>query len=156
MNTWWPHWSPIPSYKNAIDSSLQMSAQFAETNIEETIHHAVSFTASNTYVGLPQMKAYNAINIRFQFRTFEPNGLIMYNAGKASDFIAVELIEGRIQYTLNLGYGPINIKNNAAESLADNKWHWVVIGRPSRFSMTDIKLPGTFFQDETGREGGVR
>ena len=60
----------------------------------------------------------------------------MYNAGKASDFIAVELVEGRIQYTLNLGYGPINIKNNAAESLADNKWHWVVIGRPSRYRHT--------------------
>ena len=74
-----------------------MSAQFAETNIEETVHHAVSFTAANTYIGLPQMKAYNAINIRFQFRTFEPNGLLMYNAGKASDFIAVELVEGRIQ-----------------------------------------------------------
>ena len=102
---------------------LQMSAQFAETNIEETVHHAVSFTAANTYIGLPQMKAYNAINIRFQFRTFEPNGLLMYN-------------EGRIQYTLNLGYGPINIKNNAAESLADNKWHWVVIGRPSRYRHT--------------------
>jgi hypothetical protein len=42
-----------------------MSAQFAETNIEETVHHAVSFTASNTYIGLPQMKAYNAINIRW-------------------------------------------------------------------------------------------
>ena len=113
-----------------------MSAQFAETNIEETVHHAVSFTAANTYIGLPQMKAYNAINIRFHFRTFEPNGLLMYNAGKASDFIAVELVEGRIQYTLNLGYGPINIKNNAAESLADNKWHWVVIGRPSRYRHT--------------------
>lgn len=42
-----------------------MNAQFAETNIEETIHHAVSFTAANSYIGLPQMKAYNAINIRW-------------------------------------------------------------------------------------------
>ena len=124
-----------------------MSAQFAETNIEETVHHAVSFTAANTYIGLPQMKAYNAINIRFQFRTFEPNGLIMYNAGKASDFIAVELVEGRIQYTLNLGYGPINIKNNAAESLADNKWHWVVIGRPSRYRHT-LMVDGHLVQQE--------
>jgi len=34
--------------------------------------------------------------LRFQFRTFEPNGLLMYNAGKASDFIAVELVDGKI------------------------------------------------------------
>ena len=58
------------------------------------------------------MKAYNKIDIRFQFRTFEQNGLLLYNAGKASDFIAVEIIQGRLHYTLNLGYGPISIKVN--------------------------------------------
>ena len=63
----------------------------------------------NTFIGLPQMKAYNSINIRFMFRTFETNGLLLYNAGKASDFIAVELIEGKLRYSLNLGYGHISI-----------------------------------------------
>ena len=53
-----------------------------ETNNEEAVHHAVSFAAANTYIGLPQMKAYNSITIRFLFRTFESNGLLMYNAGK--------------------------------------------------------------------------
>ncbi|QQP41499.1 Neurexin3like, partial [Caligus rogercresseyi] len=55
----------------------------------DSLHNSVSFTVQNTYIGLPQMKAYNSINIRFRFRTFEQNGLIMYNAGKASDFIAI-------------------------------------------------------------------
>ena len=54
-----------------------------ETNNEEAVHHAVSFAAANTYIGLPQMKAYNSITIRFLFRTFESNGLLMYNAGKS-------------------------------------------------------------------------
>ena len=35
-----------------------------ESKREAGVHHAVSFTAQNTYVGLPQMKAYNSINIR--------------------------------------------------------------------------------------------
>ena len=52
------------------------------TNNEEAVHHAVSFAAANTFIGLPQMKAYTSINIRFQIRTFESNGLLMYNAGK--------------------------------------------------------------------------
>ena len=51
------------------------------TNNEEAVHHAVSFASANTFIGLPQMKAYTSINIRFQFRTFESNGLLMYNAG---------------------------------------------------------------------------
>ena len=94
---------------------LQLNAQVVEGNSEETVHHAVSFAAQNTYLGLPQMKVYNSINIRLQFRTFEQNGLIFFNAGKASDFIALELVNGRLYYILNLGYGPITIKDNTSD-----------------------------------------
>ena len=90
---------------------FQLNAQVLEGNNEETVHHAVSFVAANTYLGLPQMKVYNSINIRLQFRTHEQNGLIFYNAGKASDFIALELVNGRLFYILNLGYGPISIQD---------------------------------------------
>ncbi len=78
------------------------------------------------------MKAYDSVDVGFQFRTFEQSGLLLYNAGKASDFISVELLEGRLHYTLNLGYGPITIKDNAPDTLSDNQWHRVRIGRPSR------------------------
>ena len=81
----------------------KLNAILVESNNDAAVHHAVSFTAQNTYIGLPQMKAYNSINIKFQFRTFEQNGLLMFNAGKASDFIAVELSNGRLHYILNLG-----------------------------------------------------
>ena len=91
---------------------FQLNAQVLEGNNEETVHHAVSFIAANTYIGLPQMQVYNSINIRLQFRTHEQNGLIFYNAGKASDFIALELVKGRLYYILNLGYGPIAIKDD--------------------------------------------
>ena len=91
---------------------FQLNAQVLEGNNEETVHHAVSFIAANTYQGLPLMKVYNSINIRLQFRTHEQNGLIFYNPGKASDFIALELVKGRLYYILNLGYGPIAIKDD--------------------------------------------
>lgn len=100
--------------------NTQITAQVVEGNNEETVHHAVSFAAQNTYLGLPQMKVYNSINIRLQFRTFEQNGLIFFNAGKASDFIALELVKGRLQYHLNLGYGPISIKDNTADMVGSN------------------------------------
>ena len=40
------------------------NAELIESPIEEAVHHAVSFAAANTYIGLPQMKAYNSINVR--------------------------------------------------------------------------------------------
>ena len=57
-------------------------------------------------------------------------------SGKASDFIAVELIRGKIHYILNLGYGPINIRDASSVNVSDNKWHEVSIGRPSRYRHT--------------------
>ena len=94
---------------------MQRNAEFIEVNQEESVHHAVSFAAQNTYLGLPHMKVYNTINIRLQFKTFESNGLLFYHDGKASDFIALELKNGRLYYVLNLGYGPISIKDNVGE-----------------------------------------
>ena len=109
MNTRWYPCSYFTSL--SLFFLFQLNAQVLEGNNEETVHHAVSFVAANTYLGLPQMKVYNSINIRLQFRTHEQNGLIFYNAGKASDFIALELVNGRLFYILNLGYGPISIQD---------------------------------------------
>ena len=72
-------------------------------HIEDSVHSAISFTSQHTYLGLPQLKAYNNIDIYFQFKTVEDNGLIMFNAGKDEDFLAIELIKGHIHYTFNMG-----------------------------------------------------
>ena len=63
-------------------------------------------------------------------------GLIMYNAGKGQDFIAVELVNGHIHYVFNLGYASISIKDNCPHNLNDNQWHSVTVGRPSKFKHT--------------------
>ncbi len=40
-------------------------------------------------------------------------------------------------FCVNPSYGPISIKDNApGDTLADNKWHRVIIGRPSRYKHT--------------------
>lgn len=61
----------------------------------------------------------------------EPNGLILHNAGKGQDFIAVELVDGHLHYVFNLGDGPRGVKSNTRTTLNDNQWHAVTIGRPS-------------------------
>ena len=72
-------------------------------HMEDSVYHPVSFTSHHTYLGMPQLKAYNIIDIYFQIKTSEEDGLIMYNGGKEDDFIAVELIKGHIHYTFNMG-----------------------------------------------------
>ncbi|XP_034944806.1 neurexin-3 isoform X2 [Chelonus insularis] len=95
------------------------------------IHHSVTFTSKHTFVGLPVLRAYIETNIHFQFKTWESNGLILFNGGKEKDYIAVELIDGHIHYTFDLGDGPIRMKDNLKSRLNDGKWHAVSIERPS-------------------------
>ena len=72
-------------------------------HLEDSVHKPVSFTSHHTYLGAPQMKAYNLIDIYFQLKTTDEDGLILYNGGKREDFIAVELVKGHIHYHLNMG-----------------------------------------------------
>ena len=108
--------------------TANITAQFGSK--EQSIHHPINFKSKHTYVGLPQLKAYSSTNIYFQFKTLEPKGVILYNAGKGQDYIAIELLNGHIHYVVNLGDGPIRIKDNLRNSLNDNRWHSVTIGRP--------------------------
>ena len=61
-----------------------MTATFAPRENEE-IFHALTFKNHKTYLGLPQLKAYDEINLYFQFRTLEPNGSVL--CPLASDFL---------------------------------------------------------------------
>ena len=80
-------------------------------HMEDSVYKPVSFTSHHTYLGLPQLKAYNMIDIYFQLKTSDEDGLILYNGGKGDDFVAVELIRGHIHYTFNMGYRKIKKEN---------------------------------------------
>ena len=80
-------------------------------HMEDSVYKPVSFTSHHTYLGLPQLKAYNMIDIYFQLKTSDEDGLILYNGGKGDDFVAVELIRGHIHYTFNMGYRKIKKQN---------------------------------------------
>ncbi len=112
-----------------------MTATFS--HVDDVIFNAITVRTKESYLGLPQMKAYYDISLSFRFKTLEANGLLMYNAGRGGqDFFAVELVNGHIHYVFNLGYGSISIKDNAPKALNDNEWHSVTIGRPSKYKHT--------------------
>ncbi|XP_065079227.1 neurexin 1 isoform X3 [Ochlerotatus camptorhynchus] len=89
-----------------------------------------TFRSKHSYVGLPMLKAYSSVFIDFRFKTLEPNGLLFYNGGKLSDFVAVELVNGHIHYVFDLGDGTITVRDKARIHMNDNRWHSVSIRRP--------------------------
>lgn len=89
----------------------------------------MTFKSKFTFIGLSQLKAYSSMNLYFQFKTLEPNGLILFNGGKGQDFIAIELVDGHLHYIFNLGDGPRKVRSNTRTTLNDNHWHAVTIGK---------------------------
>ena len=76
-------------------------------------------------------ESYN--NITLSFATSLPDGLLLYNsdgtAEEDGDFIALEIIQGKVRFSYNLGY-----TKNAAVVLVDRRvddgrWHHVTVIR---------------------------
>ncbi|XP_037909404.1 neurexin-1 isoform X2 [Hermetia illucens] len=93
-------------------------------------YHAATFRSKHSYVGLPMLKAYTSISIDFRFKTLEANGLLLYNGGRRNDFISIELVNGHIHYTFDLGDGAITMRDKSRIHMNDNRWHSVSIRRP--------------------------
>lgn len=93
-------------------------------------YQPATFRSKHSYVGLPMLKAYSSVSIDFRFKTLEPNGLLFYNGGRRSDFVAIELVNGHIHYVFDLGDGPITIRDKSRIHMNDNRWHSVSIRRP--------------------------
>lgn len=118
-----PELSAIPSMR------FKVTARFVNLP-PSNVYHAATFRSKHSYVGLAMLKAYSNVFIDFRFKTLEANGLLFYNGGRRSDFIAVELVNGHVHYVFDLGDGPITLRDKARIHMNDNRWHSVSIRRP--------------------------
>ncbi|XP_055677367.1 neurexin-1 isoform X2 [Lutzomyia longipalpis] len=109
--------------------SFKLTARFVNSPPGNP-YHAATFRSKHSYVGLPMLKAYSDVLIDFRFKTLEPNGLLFYNGGRRSDFIALELVNGHIHYVFNMGDGAVTIRDKSRMHMNDNRWHSVSVRRP--------------------------
>ncbi|KAF4083698.1 hypothetical protein AMELA_G00119700 [Ameiurus melas] len=112
--------------KNGDIDYCELNARFGMRSI---IADPVTFKAKSSYLSLATLQAYTSMHLFFQFKTTAADGIILFNSGDGSDFIAVELVKGYIHYVFDLGNGPNLIKGNSDRALHDNQWHNVVITR---------------------------
>ena len=123
------------SYFELIDNGdLRNSVNRTVTFYRTDLPHKYPLTFHSTYswLALPKIDAFHILLIQFHFKTSEENGLILYNAGVASDYIGVELVEGQIHYVFSLGKVTNVIRSKAREKLNDNRWHLVSIWRSTK------------------------
>lgn len=110
------------------NSTAEFDLAAEREQLEYNVVDAVTFKSKWTFVALEQMSAYSQMSIYFQFKTLSANGLILFNAGKGSHFVAVELENGNMVYSFNLGDGARRLFSRS-KNLNDNNWHSVSIIR---------------------------
>ncbi|CAG2109165.1 unnamed protein product, partial [Medioppia subpectinata] len=69
---------------------------------------------------------------RFRFRTNDANGNILYSRGTQGDFMALQLVNNKMVFSLDLGGGGLIESISAGSLLDDNLWHDVLISRRGR------------------------
>ena len=79
---------------------------------------------------LPTLKGSADNNITLQFATSKQKGLLFYNSDgqykKDSDFIALEIVSGKLRFSFNLGFGETPVVIESQKNVADGKWHTAV------------------------------
>uniref|UniRef100_A0A673M772 Neurexin-3a n=1 Tax=Sinocyclocheilus rhinocerous TaxID=307959 RepID=A0A673M772_9TELE len=104
----------------------------------------ISFETPESYISLPKWNTKRMGSISFDFRTTEPNGLILFTHGKPQerkdarsqkktkvDFFAVELLDGSMYLLLDMGSGTIKVKATQ-NKVNDGAWYHVDIQRDGR------------------------
>lgn len=88
-----------------LNNGLNVTATIGANSVLK--ENPITFITRRAFVMLQQKLLFaSAFHIVFQFRTLEPNGLIIYGMGKSKDFLAVELNNGKLRYIFNAGDGP--------------------------------------------------
>ncbi|KAJ8270012.1 hypothetical protein GJAV_G00109310 [Gymnothorax javanicus] len=102
----------------------------------------ISFETPEAYIALPKWNTKRMGSISFDFRTTEPNGLILFTHGKPQegprgqrntkvDFFAVELLDGSLYLLLDMGSGTIKVKATQTK-VNDGAWYHVDVQRDGR------------------------
>ncbi|XP_033634372.1 neurexin-1-like isoform X4 [Asterias rubens] len=107
---------------------IQGEVSFVEDTVEGI--DPITFLTEESLLRLPRWNAESKGSLSFDFRSNEPNAVIMYSSGseEISDFLAFELLDGYLYIILDLGSGPAREKAYTFP-LNDGDWHHVVFER---------------------------
>uniref|UniRef100_A0A672RSR5 Neurexin-1a n=1 Tax=Sinocyclocheilus grahami TaxID=75366 RepID=A0A672RSR5_SINGR len=118
----------------------------------------VTFETPESFITLDKWSAKKAGSISFDFRTTEPNGLLLFSHGKPKpqqqkdpkspktlkvDFFAIEMLDGHLYLLLDMGSG--TTKTRAVnKKVNDGEWYHVDFqrdGRSGTISINSIRTP---------------
>uniref|UniRef100_A0A3B3RD11 Neurexin 1b n=1 Tax=Paramormyrops kingsleyae TaxID=1676925 RepID=A0A3B3RD11_9TELE len=157
-------------YKNN-DVRLELSRLAKQGDAKMKIHGVVAFKCENvanldpvtfetpeSFITLHKWNAKKTGSISFDFRTTEPNGLLLFSHGKPKqpkdnknpqtlkvDFFAMEMLDGHLYLLLDMGSGTTKTKA-INKKVNDGEWYHVDFqrdGRSGTISINTLRTPYT-------------
>ncbi|XP_052444849.1 neurexin 2a isoform X7 [Carassius gibelio] len=120
----------------------------------------VSFDTPTAYVTLPRWNAKKTGSVSFDFRTTEPNGLLLFSHGRLQgskdrrpkvDFFTMELLEGFLYLLMDMGSGSIKMKVGN-KKVNDGEWCHVDFQREGRKGSISVNGRSMPFSTNEGSE----
>lgn len=116
----------------------------------------VTFESPEAFVALPRWSAKRTGSISLDFRTTEPNGLLLFSQGRRAgagagshssaqraDYFAMELLDGYLYLLLDMGSGGIKLRASSRK-VNDGEWCHVDFQRDGRKGQEAWGLGGPF------------
>ncbi|XP_066426400.1 neurexin-2-beta isoform X5 [Molothrus aeneus] len=158
-------------YKNN-DFKLELSRLAQEGDARVTLHGAllfhcdpppaldpVTFTTPQAHLALPTWRPARAGSVSFDFRTTEPNGVLLFGQGPPRDppaaaprgppppppdFLALELLDGHLYLLLGMGAAGLRLRASARK-VTDGEWCHVDVQRDGRKGSVSVNSRSTPF-----------
>ncbi|KAM4607299.1 neurexin-1a-like isoform 1-T1 [Polymixia lowei] len=158
-------------YKNN-DVRLELSRLAKQGDAKMKVHGMVAFKCENvatldpitfetpeSFIVLNKWNAKKTGSISFDFRTTEPNGLLLFSHGKPKqqpkdskspqtlkvDFFAIEMLDGHLYLLLDMGSGTTKTKA-VNKKVNDGEWYHVDFQRDGRSGTISINTLRTAYQ----------
>lgn len=140
----------LPTCANEICESgysCSNGSPFDNFNLQftETCELKARSFSHNSFLTFDSMKQRHRFNIKLKFATINDNGLLLYNGryNDLHDFIALELIDGRLTFSFSLGDKIQKVSVARKNKLSDGEWHTVEViyfNRTATISVDDCDV----------------
>uniref|UniRef100_A0A674CHK0 Laminin, alpha 1 n=1 Tax=Salmo trutta TaxID=8032 RepID=A0A674CHK0_SALTR len=128
---------------NYAEREGQCRGCFMSPQTEETSFH---FDGSGYSVVEKPLRS-TSTSIVMLFKTLSPNGLLLYLASNGTvrplDFLSIELVEGQVRLTFELGSGPLTLTSNKAYNTGS--WYKITLQRNKRKGGSKVNCEFNYF-----------
>lgn len=130
----------VDIFKHARDALDQLNVHMVtwdcSNEFDVTSEKPFSLVSDGAFLAFPTMSARNGASFACDLKTQANTSALLYNTGvpSESDFVAVEIVDGRLRLAIDKGNGVVELKSEAYVN--DGLWHHVEV----RFGPTYLEV----------------